>query len=128
MIRLRELRKARHLTQEQLAEKFGVQKITISRYENGEREPTFETLNGLASFFGVTVDYLLGRTDEPNVTTKTLEVLDSMIAQQKSSPWGSNEEDEKEFERIRQAYAKATPEQREEFAKIFERYVEGEDK
>lgn len=40
---------------------------SISRYENGEREADYETLIAFADYFGVSVDYLLGRTDNPKV-------------------------------------------------------------
>ena len=47
------LRKEANLTQEQLAEKLGVAKSTISMYENGKRKPSFEALEALADFFNV---------------------------------------------------------------------------
>lgn len=40
---------------------------TISRYETGEREADYDTLIALADFFDVSIDYLLGRTDNPRV-------------------------------------------------------------
>ena len=39
---------------------------TISRYENGAREAGYESLNLFADYFNVSVDYLLGRTDDPS--------------------------------------------------------------
>jgi transcriptional regulator with XRE-family HTH domain len=62
--RLRELREEANLTVEQLAEKLGVVKQTISKYENNQREPKYEYLLKLAEIFNVSVDYLLGRIDE----------------------------------------------------------------
>lgn len=40
---------------------------TISRYETGAREADYETLLAFADYFNVSVDYLLGRTDNPEV-------------------------------------------------------------
>ena len=42
---------------------------TISRYETGEREPGINELIKLADYFGVSVDYLIGRTDNPKMQT-----------------------------------------------------------
>jgi transcriptional regulator with XRE-family HTH domain len=61
--RLRELRKQRKLTQEQLGQKIDVTKVSISCYENGTRTPDMETLQRLADALEVSVDYLLGRTE-----------------------------------------------------------------
>ena len=52
------------LTQEQLAEKFVTSPQAISRWENGTTYPDIELLPMIASFFGISVDALLGRTDE----------------------------------------------------------------
>lgn len=51
--RLRYLRKQDNITQQQLADSIGVAKSTISMYENGQREPDFETLEALADYFNV---------------------------------------------------------------------------
>lgn len=64
MQRLKELRNQRGLTQSQIGELLGVSCVTIARYEAGEREPSNAKLTTLANYFGVTVDYLMGR-DEP---------------------------------------------------------------
>jgi len=40
---------------------------SISRYENGEREADYGTLIAIADYFNVSVDYLLGRTDDPRI-------------------------------------------------------------
>ena len=61
--RLRRLRTERMLTQAELGEELGLSESTVSLYEKGEREPSFTTLCRLADFFGVTTDYLLGRSD-----------------------------------------------------------------
>ncbi len=61
--RLREQREQKKMTQEELGRIFGVDRATISRYETGDREPDYELVKKFADFFGVTTDYLLGRTD-----------------------------------------------------------------
>lgn len=61
--RLRELRQARHLSQLKLAMDLNMNQNSISRYETGEREADYETLIKLADYFGVTVDYLLGKDE-----------------------------------------------------------------
>lgn len=66
------LRIASGLTQAEMAEKLGVSKSTISMYENGNREPDFETLEAIADFFNVDIDYLLGRTNKTTVLPETV--------------------------------------------------------
>lgn len=66
MKRIRELRKERNLTMKRLGEAIGVAESTISLYENGKRQPDNDTLQKLADYFNVSVDYLLGRTDDMN--------------------------------------------------------------
>jgi transcriptional regulator with XRE-family HTH domain len=63
--RLRSARKAKKLTQEELANLVGTTKTTISNYETGYSTPSFEVLSDLASVLDVSTDYLLGRSDEP---------------------------------------------------------------
>lgn len=63
-MRLRELRKKRNITQLKLAMDLGLNQNAISRYETGEREADYKTLIALANYFGVSIDYLLERTDD----------------------------------------------------------------
>lgn len=58
-MRLRELRKARNISQLKLAMDLNTNQNTISRYETGEREPSIHELIKIADYFGVTVDYLI---------------------------------------------------------------------
>ncbi|HGA1080856.1 TPA: helix-turn-helix domain-containing protein [Streptococcus agalactiae] len=60
MNRLKELRKEKKLTQEELAGEIGVSKITILRWENGERQIKPDKAKELAKYFNVSVGYLLG--------------------------------------------------------------------
>jgi len=62
-----ELRQKRGLTQNMLARKIGIKRAAISHYELGRREPDFETLALLADFFHVSIDFLLGRADQPTM-------------------------------------------------------------
>ena len=61
--RLRKLRTKKKITQEELGRKVNVTKVSISGYENGNRNPDTDTLQKLADYFNVSTDYLLGRTD-----------------------------------------------------------------
>ena len=61
--RLLLLRKEKNLNQEDLLEPFDLSVRTYRRYETGEREPTVSTLWKMADFYGVSVDYLIGRSD-----------------------------------------------------------------
>ncbi|WP_225442918.1 helix-turn-helix domain-containing protein [Paenibacillus lycopersici] len=65
MERLKQRRKAMHYTQEQLAELVNAKKTTISNYETGYSSPNNEMLRDLADVLHTTVDYLLGRSDNP---------------------------------------------------------------
>ena len=63
--RLKELRTKHGETQGQLSAAIGVSVKQIVRFEKGEQKPGFDNLWKLADHFGVTIDYLVGRTDEP---------------------------------------------------------------
>ena len=66
--RLKELRKEKQLTVEQLANNIGSAKSTISRYENG-REPKGDIIRLLTNYFNVSIDYLMGISDNRNPST-----------------------------------------------------------
>ncbi len=63
--RLKSLRKAKNITQLHLATILKTNQNTISRYETGEREPGLNELVAIAKYFNVSVDYLLGVSDNP---------------------------------------------------------------
>ncbi len=67
IFRLKELREAKHLSQLKLAMDLHLSQNSISRYENLEREAGYETLILIADYFQVSLDYLLGRTDNPDM-------------------------------------------------------------
>lgn len=65
-LRIRELRKQINLSQEALAERLEMKRTNIANYEAGRVVPPGNVLLELAKIFGVTTDYLLGRSDDPN--------------------------------------------------------------
>lgn len=64
--RLKKLRERHNLTQERAGEIFGLTKYQIHRYESGTSNPDPDIINKFADYYGVSADYLLGRTDDPN--------------------------------------------------------------
>lgn len=68
--RIQNLRKEKGLTQEKLAKIIGISRGSLSMIEINKREPDNDTLKKLADFFNVSVDYLLGRTDDPSPKIK----------------------------------------------------------
>ena len=63
--RIRELRKARNLNQDQLAEMASLNRVTIAKYETGKIEPGAQALSRIADALEVSTDVLLGRVEEP---------------------------------------------------------------
>ena len=61
MMRLKELRRKKDITQEELAKQLQLSPSTIGMYETGRREPDFDTLQMIADYFHVSTDSLLGR-------------------------------------------------------------------
>lgn len=64
---LKQLRLSRNITQKQLAENIGASERGIQNYELNTRKPTFDILIRIADYFGVSIDYLVGRTDNPEI-------------------------------------------------------------
>jgi len=62
---LRRFRKEFKLTQKAVAESVGMREAAYSRYERGEREPAYKQLIKLADAYNVSLDYLVGRSDNP---------------------------------------------------------------
>ena len=65
--RLKELRKSRGYTQVSLQMQTGIEQALLSKFENGERVPPTETLVRLADFYNVSIDYILCRTENPEI-------------------------------------------------------------
>ena len=64
MLKLKELRTELGLTQKNIAKNLGCNQTAVGKYERGELEPNIQTLIKLATIFGCSVDYLLGREDD----------------------------------------------------------------
>lgn len=65
--RLKQLRTEKKLTLEEFGEIFSVAKQTTSRWEKGNRLPSIDLISEIADYFNVSIDYLVGRTDNPEV-------------------------------------------------------------
>lgn len=66
--RIRELRESSgYKSQQSFADAFGIAQSTVGNWEAGKREPNYDTTIRLADFFDVSVDYLLGRTDQKSM-------------------------------------------------------------
>lgn len=66
-MRLKEIRTKHGISQLKLAMDLNMNQNTISRYENNERQAGYKELIALADYFDVSIDYLLGRTDNPKI-------------------------------------------------------------
>lgn len=75
MEKLKELRKEKGISLKELGSIIGVAESTMSLYENGKRQPDYETLLKLAEYFGVTVDYLLRGEGESERLPEELVIL-----------------------------------------------------
>lgn len=65
--RLSELQQSRNLDKKDIFKAIELSRTAYYRYETGEREPPLSVLIALADFFDVSIDYLVGRTDTPEV-------------------------------------------------------------
>ena len=59
------LRKSNGLTQKKLAEEMELSELAIQNYESQRRKPAFDVLIALADYFDVSLDYLVGRSEDP---------------------------------------------------------------
>lgn len=69
--RLSELRTKNGLSQQKFADMLNLTKSALSNYEKGNREPNFATLINIANALNVSLDYLLGRTDDPRLVKRS---------------------------------------------------------
>lgn len=74
MLRIKELRKSKKITAKELADHIKVAESTMSLYENGKREPDFETLLKIANYLNTSVDYLLGNADSSQPKKKGVRI------------------------------------------------------
>ncbi|MCI6244549.1 MAG: helix-turn-helix domain-containing protein [Eubacterium sp.] len=63
-MRLKDLREDNDLKQSQIAQMLNIRQNTYSQYENQKRDIPLEALWKLADFYGTSIDYLVGRSDE----------------------------------------------------------------
>ncbi len=82
-IRLKEIREDKDLKQEEVAKALGISQVVYSRYERGIRLMPIDKLDKLADFYGVSVDYLICRTDERKPYQKSY--LSKKLQQNKKS-------------------------------------------
>jgi len=92
MNRIKELRSEKNMTQVDLAKILKISDRAVGYYENGDREPDQETLMKLADFFGVSIDYLLGRTNIRNTSASNQDEIQVAFS---SGFAGLNEENKK---------------------------------
>lgn len=74
--RLRELRLEKGLTIVELAKVLDSAKTTIANYETDKRQPNYDMLKRIAEFYNVTIDYLVGITDNPNIYEEVEKIPD----------------------------------------------------
>jgi transcriptional regulator with XRE-family HTH domain len=77
--RIKTLREKNRLSQSMLSKKLGITTMAISSYENGRIFPSINILTKIADLFDVSVDYLLGRVEDPNPYDIKAEVLPSYL-------------------------------------------------
>ena len=65
--RLQQLKQEQNLRQKDIAEEVGIPLRTYQRYEYGVRQPTADVLVALADYFNVSIDYIVGRTNNPKI-------------------------------------------------------------
>lgn len=101
---LRGLRARDGKTQEQVSEACGISKVALARYETGSRKPRIEIASRLAEYYGVSVDYLLGKTisekkpspvpvqNESRFGPETQKVINELLAKLRAMPDKKQEE------------------------------------
>lgn len=89
MIRIKELRTEMHKSLRDVACELNISYSSLSKYERGDQQPSYETLIKMADYFDVTADYLIGRTscknienqpfsDSLGIDEKTIDILKSL--------------------------------------------------
>lgn len=77
--KLKELRAREHLTQQELADKLCISRSRLNNYEQGIREPDFDTLFSLSEFFNVDLDFFAGRLLPLEPLDEEVETLNSLL-------------------------------------------------
>lgn len=76
--RIKELRLNNDMTMLQLSKLLNIGESTISLYESGKRQPSYDILNKMSELFNCSIDYLLGKTDDPTPPGERLFVPDEL--------------------------------------------------
>lgn len=77
--RLKKLRKENKKTQKQVADYLGITRPAYTAYESGNRQPDYTTLEKLADYFNCSVDYLLGRSNDPRLSADEDKEVDKKV-------------------------------------------------
>lgn len=77
--RLKELRKSRHLTQDEFSKQSGIGRSAVSMYESGKRMPSYEALEQIADFFNVSMGSLIERTEHQTATPAAKDDVDDIF-------------------------------------------------
>lgn len=88
-VRIAQIRKQMKLSQEDFGELVNMSRRTIAAWEAGDRTPSFSTLSFLASKLDVSIDYLLGRSDEAikkQPAAESSELLEDIITRLRGLP------------------------------------------
>jgi len=104
--RLIQLRKEYKLTQQQLASKLKITRSALSLYELGKRYPDTKILSGIASFFNVSADYLIGISDIRNPYDQEFPKKASHIIDVSILPDEAIKQAEEYIEFLKQKYSK----------------------
>ncbi|SCX52277.1 helix-turn-helix domain-containing protein [Lysinibacillus fusiformis] len=75
-VRLKYLRKSNNKTQQDIADILGITRPAYTAYEQGKRNPDYEILEKIADYYNVSIDYLLGRTDNKDALHKQAGISD----------------------------------------------------
>lgn len=78
MLRLKTLRKSRGLSQKELGQKLGIKESSVSLYESGKRQASYDMLKKLSEIFCVSIDYLLENGDAEAENSLRIPILDSV--------------------------------------------------
>lgn len=104
--RLKNEREKNNWSQKEVAKKIGITNAVLSNYERDYRDPDTETLTKLADLYGVSTDYLLGRTDDPRPIDKDEEEFKKAISDPDLKVWWESlpESDEEELKALREMW------------------------
>lgn len=108
--RIRERRKAKGLSGQQVADLLGITQTNIAGYETGRRKPSTKRLEKLSEILEVSIDYLMGRTDEPGSTALNPSTIQMAGRPHRAESLSKRAADLRED--IRFGYATASPQDR----------------